>query len=166
MPGIAQPGIPGRPRFTTGRPACDTNANRTAFHVDNNTERHNLDAKAICRPCPVRAECLAWVVEHPQPYGVFAGLTAPERDKLGAVTDPAKMVERLRGGEALRAARQVSQATLKRAAAVRAVGVNDLDRAQLILRHAPRLAAAVTAGAMTLVEAAYLADPDTRSAAA
>ncbi len=41
-------------------------------------------AKAICAGCPVVGECLAWALEH-EDYGVYGGLTAPERDEIRRV---------------------------------------------------------------------------------
>lgn len=37
------------------------------------------EAKAICRRCPVIAECLAWAISNGEKYGVYGGLTGPER---------------------------------------------------------------------------------------
>jgi WhiB family transcriptional regulator, redox-sensing transcriptional regulator len=39
----------------------------------------NVEAKAICQGCDVRAECLAWALEQDMAYGVFGGLTRQER---------------------------------------------------------------------------------------
>ena len=39
-------------------------------------------AKAVCRPCPVRAECLAEALTR-IPYGIAGGLTEDERRALG-----------------------------------------------------------------------------------
>lgn len=36
-------------------------------------------AKTICRRCTVRRQCLLWIGENPQEFGIFAGLTAAER---------------------------------------------------------------------------------------
>lgn len=36
-------------------------------------------AKAICRRCPVRDECLAYAMEAPVDHGVWGGLTERER---------------------------------------------------------------------------------------
>lgn len=39
-------------------------------------------ARAICRDCPVRAECLEWSLGGYHPYGVLGGHTAKERALL------------------------------------------------------------------------------------
>jgi WhiB family redox-sensing transcriptional regulator len=39
-------------------------------------------AKAICRRCPVSAECLAYALEHHEVFGVWGGVTERERRKL------------------------------------------------------------------------------------
>ena len=39
-------------------------------------------AKAICRACPVRRECMAFAVETNQDSGVWGGLSEDERRKL------------------------------------------------------------------------------------
>jgi len=43
----------------------------------------NQKAKAICTFCPVRAKCLQFAVEHNIAYGIYGGLTAPERKRAG-----------------------------------------------------------------------------------
>jgi WhiB family redox-sensing transcriptional regulator len=37
------------------------------------------EAKAVCRRCDVREECLAWALESGQDYGVWGGLSEDER---------------------------------------------------------------------------------------
>jgi WhiB family redox-sensing transcriptional regulator len=40
-------------------------------------------AKEICRTvCPVRDKCLAWALEHERNFGIYGGLTVPERRAL------------------------------------------------------------------------------------
>lgn len=39
-------------------------------------------AKAVCRRCPVRRQCLATALERSEPIGVWGGLTTRERHKL------------------------------------------------------------------------------------
>lgn len=37
------------------------------------------DARAVCRRCPVRLECLEFALATGQEYGMWGGLTPPER---------------------------------------------------------------------------------------
>jgi WhiB family redox-sensing transcriptional regulator len=39
-------------------------------------------AKDICANCPVQEDCLDWAMEQQEPYGIWGGLTARERDRL------------------------------------------------------------------------------------
>lgn len=41
--------------------------------------RRISDAKAMCRRCPVIAECLEWALDTAQPFGIWGGTT--ERDR-------------------------------------------------------------------------------------
>lgn len=41
-------------------------------------------AKAICRGCPVRAECLDFAVANREPYGIWGGTNELERRRLMA----------------------------------------------------------------------------------
>jgi WhiB family redox-sensing transcriptional regulator len=56
------------------------------FHPDNErgrSKRHReARAKAICRPCPVREACLSWALEVREPYGIWGGLSADEREQI------------------------------------------------------------------------------------
>jgi WhiB family redox-sensing transcriptional regulator len=38
-----------------------------------------IAAKAICRGCPVRAECLSYAVQTSQGHGIWGGTTEEER---------------------------------------------------------------------------------------
>lgn len=38
-----------------------------------------IEAKEFCRPCPVRAQCLAGALDRREPYGVWGGLSVEER---------------------------------------------------------------------------------------
>lgn len=40
------------------------------------------EAKAICRQCPVRAECLLWALDNAEPYGIWGGLSERDRRRL------------------------------------------------------------------------------------
>ena len=39
-------------------------------------------AKAICRSCPVQAECLDWALDHHEAFGIWGGFSVRERDIL------------------------------------------------------------------------------------
>ncbi len=39
-------------------------------------------ARAICRACPLRVECLNYAMSVPERYGMWGGLTESERDTL------------------------------------------------------------------------------------
>ena len=41
-----------------------------------------MSAKAICRRCPVVAECLQWALEMKEQHGIWGGMTARERNRL------------------------------------------------------------------------------------
>jgi WhiB family redox-sensing transcriptional regulator len=41
-----------------------------------------VEAKAVCRRCPVRRECLAWALASGQDAGIWGGLTEDERRAL------------------------------------------------------------------------------------
>jgi WhiB family redox-sensing transcriptional regulator len=40
------------------------------------------DAVAICHGCPAIKACLAWALETSQGFGVWGGMTAPDRARL------------------------------------------------------------------------------------
>jgi WhiB family redox-sensing transcriptional regulator len=44
--------------------------------------RRESAAKAVCRTCPVRAECAAHALVAREPYGVWGGFTESERIRL------------------------------------------------------------------------------------
>lgn len=46
------------------------------------------EAKAICRTCPVRNECLQWALDNDERFGVWGGLSERERRKIKAGTAP------------------------------------------------------------------------------
>jgi len=54
------------------------------FHPDRERgpSRSNRDrtAKAVCRTCPVRQTCREHALRAHEPYGVWGGLTEPERE--------------------------------------------------------------------------------------
>jgi WhiB family transcriptional regulator, redox-sensing transcriptional regulator len=44
-------------------------------------------AKALCRRCPVRAECLDYALAHDERFGVWGGLSEQERHQLKQLTN-------------------------------------------------------------------------------
>lgn len=40
------------------------------------------EAKAICRGCPVRRECLAYALANREPFGIWGGCSERERRRL------------------------------------------------------------------------------------
>lgn len=51
------------------------------------------DAKTVCRGCPVILECRRYALDHNEPYGIWGGLTPPERKALKAAGVPADRAE-------------------------------------------------------------------------
>lgn len=45
------------------------------------------EAKAVCRRCPVTAECLAWATDTGQGVGVWGGMSEQERRDLRTRTE-------------------------------------------------------------------------------
>jgi WhiB family redox-sensing transcriptional regulator len=52
------------------------------FFPDIPTNRSSLEAKALCRQCPVALECLEEALQQPEEFGIFGGLTRDERQGL------------------------------------------------------------------------------------
>jgi len=52
------------------------------FFPDTPTRRTIAAAKAVCRGCPVRAQCLEFALETRLDHGVWGGLTDNERRSL------------------------------------------------------------------------------------
>lgn len=58
---------------------------RELFFPEGKTGVHLLqieEAKAVCRRCPVRGECLTWALENNFRDGVWGGLSEDERARL------------------------------------------------------------------------------------
>lgn len=51
-----------------------------AFYPDRG--ENATSAKTVCAGCPVRAECLAYALEHGERFGVWGGLSERERRVL------------------------------------------------------------------------------------
>lgn len=53
------------------------------FPVDDGKSRLSaVQAKRVCQLCPVRDPCLSWATSASVDYGVWGGLTGPERRAL------------------------------------------------------------------------------------
>lgn len=46
--------------------------------------RATRNARAVCSRCPVAQDCLWWALETGQQWGVWGGMTPPERDQMAA----------------------------------------------------------------------------------
>ena len=61
------------------------------FHPEGERGHKRADrehrAKTVCSRCPVLARCRAYAVEAGEPYGVWGGLSAPERLGAAAMAD-------------------------------------------------------------------------------
>jgi WhiB family redox-sensing transcriptional regulator len=66
--------------------ACRGRDSAQFFHPDgergSSRTRREVAAKAVCRSCPVRAECAAHSLATREPYGVWGGFTEAERLRL------------------------------------------------------------------------------------
>jgi WhiB family transcriptional regulator, redox-sensing transcriptional regulator len=53
-------------------------------HFEHKPEREGREAKAkaICRGCPVRIECLDWALTTREPFGVWGGRSESERKQM------------------------------------------------------------------------------------
>jgi WhiB family redox-sensing transcriptional regulator len=65
------------------RAACRGMGSDTFFYSENERGRNRRlreqAAKAVCRTCPVIAECLNWALTVNEPYGIWGGLSPDER---------------------------------------------------------------------------------------
>lgn len=66
--------------------ACRNEDPALFYDTDNETNQarwqRTLQAKAVCMRCPVRRDCLTTAMENQEAYGVWGGMTAPERWQL------------------------------------------------------------------------------------
>lgn len=76
------PGLVAPPSTDGGRPAC---AGRHDLDWDEGTDA--AACRAVCRGCPVRAQCLAQAMENREPCGIWGGLTVQERIDLARRQD-------------------------------------------------------------------------------
>lgn len=187
MAGTASAGTPARPPA-----ADDPRAACRAKDVDPDwftPQRYSIEAdaqaKKICRNCDIRADCLAWALEHPQEDGIYGGYNPHERHRIlhpysggrgqssrGRETGTAANgrhqwrevdVEVLRVRFA--AARPVAEGRASIDDAVAATGVtrSNISSAVSILRNAPHLVPQLLAGMVTYTSALTQARQVTRS---
>lgn len=64
-----------------GKGPCK-DADPEIFFVENLEDPATIKAKKICGQCAVRAECLAYALEHEERFGIWGGLTTYERGRL------------------------------------------------------------------------------------
>lgn len=66
--------------------ACRGTDTAVFYHPENergpSRRRREQQAKQICRPCPVAANCLSWALTMRESYGVWGGLSVEEREAL------------------------------------------------------------------------------------
>ncbi|MEU5940613.1 WhiB family transcriptional regulator [Micromonospora sp. NPDC047548] len=69
--------------------ACRGRDSAQFFHPDgergSSRLRRESSARAVCRACPVRAECAAHALSVREPYGVWGGFSESERLRLLAL---------------------------------------------------------------------------------
>lgn len=41
-----------------------------------------MQAKSVCAACPVVQSCLRWALAAREPYGIWGGMSAEEREQL------------------------------------------------------------------------------------
>jgi len=64
--------------------ACRGVPTEVFYGSDRLNYSHTIQAKRVCRGCPVVGECLAWALATREPWGVWGGLTPLERaERLG-----------------------------------------------------------------------------------
>lgn len=52
------------------------------FFPDKGAWQANRDARRVCQGCEVRPECLAYALRNREPFGIWGGLSARERNAL------------------------------------------------------------------------------------
>jgi WhiB family redox-sensing transcriptional regulator len=66
--------------------ACRGLDTASFYHPENergpSRARRETQAKAVCATCPVIENCLRWALTAREPYGVWGGLSAEERESL------------------------------------------------------------------------------------
>jgi WhiB family redox-sensing transcriptional regulator len=66
--------------------ACRGTDTSNFYHPENergpSRVRREMSAKAVCAVCPVLDDCRRWALAAREPYGVWGGLSADEREAL------------------------------------------------------------------------------------
>ena len=66
--------------------ACRGSDTSNFYHPENergpSRSRREIRAKAVCAACPVVETCLRWALAAREPYGVWGGLSAEEREQV------------------------------------------------------------------------------------
>jgi WhiB family redox-sensing transcriptional regulator len=68
------------------RAACRGSDTSNFYHPENergpSRTRREMRAKTVCAACPVVENCLRWALAAREPYGVWGGLSAEEREQV------------------------------------------------------------------------------------
>lgn len=108
--------------------ASESLAVRRAAHAPGKVVCNGTDDEP---PCPVRAECLAWIIGHETGHGVWGGLDPMDRENLRQRSEPA----RARRAATTLPATRTSAATAAHAAAAETHGQEQRARVQALDTH-------------------------------
>ena len=68
------------------RAACRGTDTANFYHPENergpSRTKSEIRAKAVCSGCPVIVNCLRWALAAHEPYGVWGGMSAEEREAV------------------------------------------------------------------------------------
>lgn len=70
-------------KWMTKASCLDKDTNK--FYTEN--EQQIAATKAFCKACPVRLSCLDYALRNDEEWGIFGGLTPPERLKIKKMRD-------------------------------------------------------------------------------
>lgn len=71
--------VAGEPEWWHRQAAC-AETDPDAFFPDRGGSAH--EAKRVCSSCDVAEQCLNYALDHDQNFGVWGGMTPPERHRL------------------------------------------------------------------------------------
>lgn len=100
----------------------------------------DLDAKAFCAECPVRAECLEYALEKGEHYGTWGGMTEKERRAIRRkARNGIPHQQQRRTPEGMASAREIRAMLVRgmsyrKAAAAAGVRVSRVSQASVVLR--------------------------------